>query len=489
VWQRRADTFFDAATVAAVSHLEFDAVPGPQGPDMLRAFRTIRRDAVEFLADCAHRYGPIVSFPIPRVPVVSVSDADAVQRVLQTNHQGYGKRTVQYAALSLVTGEGLLTSDGEVWRSMRRLLQPAFHHQTLGGVLAGVDAAAGQLGDEWGRLPDGVVVDVDAAMMRTTMQVVGSTLFGADLGDQAKRLVTEVAVALNVVVGRAQLPLQPPAWLPTPGNRRLRRSLASLDVAVDRLVGARRQRPDADDVLGLLLRAQHEGLVTPRQVRNEVVTLIVAGHETVATALTWTWYLLSQAPDAAASVRAEGRALPDGPLTLDDVAALPFTRAVLDESLRLYPPAWLISRRALADDALCGYRIPEGTVVIMSPELVHRDARWWPDPDRFDPGRFLGSRRGDLDRRGYLPFGAGPRLCIGRDFALLEATVLLARLAARFTLTPTGARAPYIAPIDAGAPSGGPVGAGAPRVHRGVTGRPAGGLPSHVSPASPPAAP
>ena len=461
-------------SVAGVAPLPFDAVPGPRGPDMLRAMRTIQRDAVEFLGDCAGRYGPVVAFPIPRVPVVLVADADDVQRVLQTNHQGYGKRTVQYAALSLVTGEGLLTSDGEAWRSMRRLLQPAFHRDLLGGVLAGVDAAAQTLADEWSPLSQSSVVDVDAAMMRTAMRVVGTTLFGADLGGEAVRLVAEVAIALEVVVSRAQLPVQPPAWLPTPGNRRLQRSLASLDAAVDRLVRARRERPAGDDVLSLLLRAQAEGLATARQVRNEVVTLIVAGHETVATTLTWTWYLLSRSPNAAARVAAEGAGLPGRPLTLDDVESLRYTRAVVDESLRLHPPAWLISRRSLAADELGGYRIPEGTVVIISPTLVHRDPARWPDPERFDPERFLGARQEEVDRRSYLPFGAGPRLCIGRDFALLEATVLLARLAARFTVTPLA---------SAGAP-GDPARepAGGLAVHRGVTGRPAGGLPAYVRP-------
>ncbi len=458
---------------------------------MVRAMRTIRRDALEFLGDCADRYGPMVAFPIPRVPVVLVADADAVQRVLQTNHQGYGKRTVQYAALSLVTGEGLLTSDGEAWRSMRRLLQPAFHRDTLGGVLAGVDAAALGLGDEWSGLPADAVVDVDAAMMRTAMQVVGTTLFGADLGREAVRLVAEVAVALEVVVARAQLPVQPPAWLPTPGNRRLRRSLALLDAAVDRLVRARQERPGGDDVLGLLLQAERAGLVTPQQVRNEVVTLIVAGHETVATTLTWTWYLLSQAPEVAARVASEGAALPDRPLSLGDVDGLAYSRAVIDESLRLYPPAWLISRRALAADELGGYRIPEGTLVIISPSLVHRDPARWPDPERFDPERFLGARREDIDRRSYLPFGSGPRLCIGRDFALLEATVLMARLAARFAVTPVTPAAPGSRAVRTRGPSGGrtPGGERGLPVHRGVTGRPAGGLPAHVRPAGSPPPP
>lgn len=440
--------------------LPFSEVPGPQGPDMLRALRTIRRDAVEFLDGCSVRYGPIVAFPIPRVPVVFVRDPDAVRRVLQTNHQAYGKRTVQYDALALVTGEGLLTSDGQAWRAMRRLLQPAFHHETLSGVLDGVEQAADQLGAEWSALPEDAVVDVDEAMMRTTLQVVGSSLFGSDLGAESRRLVASVVAALDVVVARAQLPVQPPAWLPTPGSRRLRASLRELDAAVERLLVARRRQPDGDDVLGLLLRARQAGLVTDRQVRNEVVTLIVAGHETVAATLTWTWHLLAGDPASAGRVRTEAGALPSGPLGLASLDALPYTRAVVDECLRLYPPAWLISRRALAPDVLAGYEVPEGTVVIISPTLVHRDPALWPDPDAFDPGRFLGPRRDDVERRGYLPFGAGPRLCIGRDFALLEAVLLVARLVGRFEVQPV---------------TPGPV-----RVHRGVTGRPQGGLPARV---------
>jgi cytochrome P450 len=269
-----------------------------------------------------------------------------------------------------------------------------------------------------------------------------------------------VVTALDVVVARAQLPVQPPAWLPTPGNRRLRTSLRELDAAVHRLVAARRRHPGGDDVLGLLLRARDAGVVTDRQVRDEVVTLIVAGHETVAATLTWTWSLLSGDAAATRRVRAEAGGLPAGRLELAALDDLPYTRAVVDECLRLYPPAWLISRRALAPDVLSGYQIPQGTVVIMSPTLVHRDPGLWPDPDTFDPGRFVGSRRDEVDRRGYLPFGAGPRLCIGRDFALLEAVVLIARLVGRFD----------VQPVDPG-----PV-----RVHRGVTGRPEGGLPSRV---------
>lgn len=431
---------------------------------MLKAFGTIRHHPLQFLAQCERRYGPIVSFPIPRTSVVFVAAPDAVRQVLQTNHTNYGKRTVQYQSLSLVTGEGLLTSDGDAWRSMRRLVQPAFHHDMLGGVVAGVQSAADAMATEWRATSPATVFDLDEAMMRTTLRVVGSTLFGTDLGEAAARLVASVVSALDVVVARAQLPVAPPDWLPTPGNVRLRRSVRSLDDAVADLVEQRRRRPPADDILGLLLRAHDAGEISARQVRNEVVTLIVAGHETVAATMTWTWWLLAQAPDALTALRREADVVlgqvRDRPIGLTDIDQLTFARAVIDESLRLYPPAWLISRRSLGPDVLAGYEIPRDAIVIMSPYLVHRDESSWPCPQRFDPGRFLGPRREEVVRSSYLPFGAGPRLCVGRDLALLEATLLVALLASQFD----------VRPVDGAAV----------KSHAGVTIRPVGGLDARV---------
>jgi cytochrome P450 len=431
---------------------------------MLRAFGLMRRDPLAFLAQCSARYGPLVTFPIPRASVVFVDDASAVRQVLQTNHRNYGKRTIQYDALSLVTGEGLLTSDGDVWRAMRRRMQPAFHHDTLGGVVSGVESAADAIATEWRATGVQEVFDLDEAMMRTTLRVIGSTLFGTDLGEASARLVAAVLGALDVVVARAQLPVSPPGWLPTRGNIRLRSSLRALDDAVEQLVVRRRLRPLGHDVLGLLLQAQDAGDVTAQQVRNEVVTLIVAGHETVAATMTWTWLLLDQHPEVLAELRREVDTVlgPNRahPVDLATVDALRFTRAVVDESLRLYPPAWVISRRALGPDILGDCELPAGAIVIMSPFLVHRDPALWERPEEFDPTRFLDGRRDDLARGSYLPFGAGPRLCIGRDLALLEATLLTALLARDFE----------VHPVDATRV----------RAHAGVTIRPAGGLPSQV---------
>jgi cytochrome P450 len=433
---------------------------------MLRAFGVIRTDPLRFLDQCARRYGPVVAFPVPGRPVLFVSDPALVRHVLQSNHRAYGKRTAQYDALSLVTGEGLLTSDGEVWRDMRRLVQPAFHHATLDQVVVGVGSAGSAMSQEWDELAaTGATFDLDEAMMRTALRVVGTTLFGADLVAEAGSLVAAVVAALDVVVRRAQLPLGPPSWLPTPGNVSLRGSLASLDASVGRLVASRREAGLDDgrqDVLGLLLRAVDAGLVTSQQVRNEVVTLIVAGHETVAAALTWTWLLLAEAPEVRARLRCEADHVlgtvqrPD----LATVTRLTFARAVVDEALRLFPPAWVISRRSLVDDRLGEIDVPQGSTVFCSPYLLQRDSRVWVRPDEFDPGRFLAGAQQPVPRDSYVPFGTGPRLCIGRDLALLEATLLVAMLARRHEVS--------TAPLAQVVP------------HPGVTIRPTGGLPATV---------
>lgn len=401
---------------------------------MLRDARRMIHDPLGYLADCVRRHGHVVAFPLPRSAAWFVDDPEAVRRVLQDNHRNYTKRTAQYDALSVVTGKGLLVSDPPAWRNNRRLVQPAFHHGTLPGVAghsvrAAVRAAAG-----WEGLPDGAVVDVDAAMMQLTLEVVGSALFSTDLTQDATRLVSAVLAALDAVVVRARSPWLPPLYVPTPGNRRLRRALRTLDGAVHAMVARRRARGGpADDVLAMLLGS---GLPDD-DVRNETVTLVVAGHETVASALTWTWHLLATNPGAQGRLHAElGSVLGGRPPQWSDLPALTWTRAVIDESLRLYPPAWVVSRRAVGRDRLAGFDLPVGALVIMSPYVLHRHESTWADAERFDPGRWLAPPSRRPERQAYLPFGAGPRLCIGRDFALVETTLVLAALAQRFAFEP-----------------------------------------------------
>jgi cytochrome P450 len=407
---------------------------------MLAHARRMRGDPLGFLVDCAAEQGDLVEFPIPGQRVFFVNDPEAVARVLQGNHRAYGKDTLQYRSLSLVTGQGLLVSEGEEWLRGRRMVQPAFHARTLEALADQVAAAASRLGDQWsagsgGRLgrPHDAVVDVDAAMMRVTLEVVGQALFSTDLGPSAAQLVESVVQALDQVAARARSPLPLPLWWPTPGNRRLRAAVATLDARVDAMVRARAGAgaEAAPDLLGLLLAHSADEAA----VRDQVVTLIVAGHETVASALTWAWWLVAGDPRVADRLAEESREVLGGrAATLADYPRLPYARAVLDEALRLYPPAWLITRRVLADDVLVGTDVPAGALVILSPYALHRHPAIWPRPDAFDPERFLGAEGGP-GRAGYIPFGAGPRLCVGREFARVEGVLLLASLAGRFRLS------------------------------------------------------
>jgi cytochrome P450 len=417
------------------------AADGPLPADMLRAVPAIRRDPLTFLEDVVRTHGDHVAFPMPRTPVLLVNTPDGALRVLQDNHRGYGKRTVQYAALGLVTGQGLLTADGDAWRRRRRIAQPAFHHGRLEAVAEQAAAAGTSLGRTWTAAP-GAVVDVDRAALRTMLEVVGRTLFAADLAADGERVVEAVDAALQAVVVRARSPLPAvlPGWLPTPSQRRLRRAVATLDDACLGVVRRRRAaglKDTDDDVLALLLRAADaEGGLDEREVRDELVTLVIAGHETVASCLTWALLLLAQEPAVQHRLAAELDALPsDRPLGWADLPALQYTRAVVDEALRLYPPAWVITRRALDDDVVDGVAIPAGTLVLLSPWLLHRRSASWPDPLRFDPDRFTGTGTGAGTGAGrggargdYVPFGAGPRLCIGRDVALVQAVLILATL-------------------------------------------------------------
>jgi cytochrome P450 len=462
-------------------------VDGPLPLEMIRGIPSIRRHPLSWLEQAVRRYGDLVAFPLPRTPVLLVNTPSGARRVLQENHHNYDKSTVQYGSLALVTGGGLLTADGELWRRHRRIMQPAFHHGGFDRIAEHTLVAAERLRRIWDDSPAGEPVDADAATMRAMLDVVGRTLFAADLAVQGERVVAAVEDALRVVLARAQSPLSngPLGRVPSPSRGRLRRSVATLDEVCADLVARRRRigigAEDAD-VLALLLQAGVEdqpavgdvrpagpagrpgGVLTDRlshradrlsdrEIRDELVTLVIAGHETVASSLTWTLHLLAGDRQVQERLHAELDAVLGGRAPgWSDLAALSYTRAVVDESLRLYPPAWVISRRALGGDRLDGVDLPPGTLVLISPWLLHRRAQNWPEPLRFDPSRFLPHQR----REGYLPFGAGPRLCIGRDFALLEAVLLVAALLRDRTVhRPRGARAPDVDALVTLRPRGG----------------------------------
>ena len=411
-------------------------VPGPTPGDMARAFRSVRADPLSFLVDVSARYGDVVAFPVPGTPALLLNDPDDVRHVLQTAARNWSKETVQYAALARVTGPGLLASSEPNWIEHRRLAAPAFHHQRLEAVGDEVRAAAdaaitARLGPEFPG--SGEIVDVAALTHRIGLDAVGRALFSADLSGHAQQLLDATSDAAKLVVrlGRSILPTA--AWTPTPTNLRLRRTRHRLDVISSELIAERRARgkrlhtgSHGDDLLGLLLDSN----LTDGEIRHELVTMVIAGHETVAAALAWTLMLLAEHQPAQDRVRAELAGHPGPVPMLGHKEKLPWTRAVVDEALRLFPPAWALSRRSRQDDVIGGRPVPAGTLVIVSPWLVHRRPDLWPDPLAFRPERFLGGN----GRSGYLPFGQGPRLCIGREFALGEMVLVLSRLLSSYRI-------------------------------------------------------
>ncbi len=430
--------------------------PGPSGPQMLRHLKFIRRDPLGFLQRMTAEYGSVVQFPIPTPPSYLVSDPAAVRRVLVDRARDYDKATVQYRSLSMVTGEGLLTTSGQVWRRQRRMVQPAFHRSGLEAVVGHAGDGASALLARWGDVGRGAVIDVDESMMRVALETVGASLFGTDLSADADRLARATLEALDVVVASAQVPVRLPSW--TPSQRRLHSALADLDGAVDHMIEARLVDPRPPvDLLGMLLAAMAgEDPIPRREVRDEVVAFMVAGHETAASALTWAMWLLAgdeAAQDRAATEAASvlGGAVP----TYDDLERLPYLRAVIDEAMRLYPPVWLVSRQALTDDVLGGREIPAGSLVIMTPYIAQRDGAVWSEPTLFNPERFAGGRGAAPGRGGraqadaeYWPFGLGPRMCIGKDFAYVEAITVLAVLLQRVRVSRVpGEPAPRAVPL------------------------------------------
>jgi cytochrome P450 len=426
--------------------------PGPAGTVLGGSFRAMRRDELDMLVDAANRYGDVVRFELgPRVahlPAYLIRRPDHIHHILFEARELYPK-SFDYRLLARSLGQGLVTSEGELWSRQRRLIQPAFRHTQVLGLAEAMLAATRDVARRWCDLvSSGEPVDVAEEMMRLALDVVGRTLFSSDLAGEVDTISPAVGVLTRDLVERLSsavgvLTLLVPQ-LPTPANRRVRRTLANLDGVVARLIARRRSMPEEArpaDLLSMLIAARDETTgeaMDDHQIRDEVMTFLVAGHETTANALTWTWYLLSTHPLAAGRLRDELRSTLAGrDLHPDDLDRLHYTKAVISEAMRLYPPVAAIGREASHDDEIGGYHIPARSTMLISPWVSHRNPEYWPAPEAFDPERFLPAAR-QQPRLVYLPFGAGPRQCIGAGFALQEAVIALATLAARYepTLVP-----------------------------------------------------
>jgi cytochrome P450 len=412
--------------------------PGPRGLPILGMLPAVRRNPTAVFTEAARRYGDVVYFKIgPRHGYLITNPAD-VRHVLQDNARNYHKSPL-YDKLRTVLGNGLLTSEDDFWLRQRRIAQPAFHRQRVAALAGVMAAAARDAAARWQTIASGgKPVDVDEEMMRLTRTVVLRALLGADLGPFADK-VDDAWTVINQHIGESFWSLGLTDWLPTSKQRRFLAARAVLRDAVDYVIGQRRATTsESADLLSMLLSARDEETgegMTDEQLRVEVTTFLLAGQETTSLALTWTWYLLSQHAGPQRRLEEEIDTVLSGrPPEYADLANLPYTRMVIDEAMRLFPPAWGFSRQALSDDELGGYRLPRGWLAFVVPYVLHRLPAFWQDPETFDPDRFTPDHSADRPKFVYLPFGAGPRQCIGNQFALIEAQLILATLAQGYRL-------------------------------------------------------
>jgi cytochrome P450 len=411
----------------------------PPGPKLTALQGLVYRpgvgDPLAFFSDLAKNYGDVVSYRMGGEQVFVVSDPHLIKDILVTHDRNFIKgRGLQRAKRLL--GQGLLTSEGAQHLRQRRLMQPAFHRDRIAGYGQTMVSYADRMRNEW---PDGGTLDIAHEMMRLTLSIVGKTLFDKDVESQA----AEVREALGGVMESFWMMLLPFAEilerLPIPVLRRARTSRKRLDAIIYGIIAERRASGrDHGDLLSMLLKAQDEedgrGM-TDEQVRDEAMTIFLAGHETTANALTWTWYLLSGAPEVEARLHDEiGRVLQGRLPAAVDLGALPFVEKVVAESMRLYPPAWIVGRRAIDEYPIGRYVAPAKSLFLFSPYVVQRDARFFAEPERFNPDRWTPEFKASLPPFAYFPFGGGPRRCIGESFAWMELVLVVATIAQRWTL-------------------------------------------------------
>jgi cytochrome P450 len=409
--------------------------PGPKTSLLRSVVYFPGRDPLGFFSNLARTYGDVVSYKMAGEHLFLVGDPEHIKDILVTHNRNFMKgRGLQRSKRLL--GEGLLTSEGAVHLRQRRLMQPAFHRDRIAGYGRTMVEHADRLRSGW---VDGASLDIAREMNRLTLSIVGKTLFDADVESDA----VEVGDALTGVMDTFWVMMLPFAdvleRLPVPKLRRARLARGRLDAVIYRMIANRRASGrDHGDLLSMLLTAQDEDdgrAMTDLQVRDEAMTIFLAGHETTANALTWTWYLVGQAPGVEAKMHEEiDRVLQDRLPTMADIASLPYVERVVTESMRLYPPAWIIGRRALGEYAIGPYVAPAGALFLVSPYIVQRDVRYYPDPELFDPDRWTPEFRAQLPKFAYCPFGGGPRQCIGESFAWMELILLVATIAQQWRL-------------------------------------------------------
>ncbi|MFI8849052.1 cytochrome P450 [Streptomyces sp. NPDC053499] len=419
---------------------------GPGASQVPQLLAAIGRDPLSAAVGLYRRYGDLVRVPLlPRRPLFLLCHPAHAEHVLVARQDNY-RKAATYRPLRVFLGDGLVTSEGRLWERQRRLIQPMFSHRRVSGFVPGMVATIERTLQEWEGRPDGALVHVSETMSLLTLTIVGEALFGADLRGTGARISAAVTGMQDFATTAMRNPLLLPAprlgLRTTPGYRTWRGTVEAVDEVVAQLAAERRsagrdRRTGGKDLLDALLEARHEdgSALGPRQLRDEIVTFLMAGHETSATVLTWTCCLLAAHPAARRRLEEEVEAVLSGRAPeLADMDRLVWTKAVLSEAMRLYPPFWTLERDAVDDDEIDGVHVPAGSTLAVPPYLVHRHPSAWENPEGFDPSRFLPDAAPGRPRHAFIPFGGGRRGCVGNLFAMLEMTAAVAMLTQRFRL-------------------------------------------------------
>jgi cytochrome P450 len=398
------------------------APPTPGG-----SLRALMRDPLSFFLTITREYGDVVCYRPAPEPAYLVNHPDYIRHILQSNHHNYSKATYINNMFKEAIADGLLTSEGDTWLQQRRLMQPAFHNQRIAKLDTVIANECNAMLDRWQtNARTGEPVDIVKEMATLTLSITAKVLFGVELGDRAGSVGQAVNMGADL--------------LEKPRNPRFRNALQEVDQVVLAIIAERRKsNVDSGDLLSLMLETRDEETgqgMDDQQVRNQVITLLLAGYETTANALTWTWFLLVQHPDELEKLRAEVETVLAGKQAprFDDLARLRYSRMVFEEGMRIYPPAWIMGRKSLAEDEVGDFRIPANTVIAISPYTMHRHPGFWESPEVFDPERFTPERSAGRHRFAYLPFGGGPRQCIGNNLAMAEAQIIIPMVVRRYNL-------------------------------------------------------
>lgn len=418
-----------------------EGAPSPPERFMFGHLGELRRDPIGLLLRARSAHGDVVRLKLWSITAHLLAHPEHIHHVLQKKQQVYDKDLEPLRRLRPVLGNGMVTADGASWQRQRDVARPAFHAREVQAFGPVMTACIDDVVKRWAVLAkDGHVLDMHKEMMQITLRIAGRALFGVDLDGEAEEaselLNRTMAAGLKRMNG---LIVAPMTW-PTPNNRRLKSSRRALETMIDRIIERRRAAGYREQDLFARMLDDHGGLEPANrsaQFYDEAITLILAGHETTANALAFALHLLGRHPTVMARLREEARSVLDGrPADIGDLPALGYTRMVLDEAMRLYPPAWVIDRNATEDDEIGGYVIPKDSLILMSPYVTHRHPAFWPDAERFEPLRFEKHKVSERPRHAYFPFSLGPRVCIGASFALAEAVMVIATLAQHFDVEP-----------------------------------------------------